>query len=234
MREKEKEIPTFNFDYEITYSKRKNLSIYIKSGKADVRAPKNSSILWINEFLVEKSSWIEQKIAEQRGKDAQKLKISDGLVVPFFGEPRKIRVIVSSTQKVEIDSDHLYLYIRDNTPEKLEKLFNRWLMDQAREYMTTQTIKIARQLGMEDKLKEVVFRKTKTKWGHCCHDGTIQYNWLTMMAPKAVIDYLIAHESSHLVHMNHSKSFWQTVATVCPDYKNLKGWLKDNGHRLWS
>jgi predicted metal-dependent hydrolase len=134
----------------------------------------------------------------------------------------------------DITDDRLLIYSRSNEPEALEKHFSKWLKHQASEYMTTQTIKTARALGVEERLKEVIFRKTKTKWGHCGSDGTIQYNWLTMMAPKEVIDYLIAHESSHLVHMNHSKRFWQTVESICPDYKNLKDWLKTYGHRFWT
>ena len=64
--------------------------------------------------------------------------------------------------------------------------------------MTSESWKVAKQLGVEHKLKKVVFRKTKSKWGHCCQNGTIQYNWLAMMAPKDVINYLIVHECSHL------------------------------------
>jgi predicted metal-dependent hydrolase len=227
-------IPTFPFNYSITRSKRKTLAIYIKSGKIDIRAPLNSPDKWINEFIETKTPWIQKQLSDQQQKLAQKLVIADNCTVSFFGHPRTIQVIISTQQKIEMNWDHLFIYTRKNTPEQLEKLFNRWLMDQAKEYMATQTIKTARILGVESKLKEVVFRKTKTKWGHCCHDGTIQYNWLTMMAPKPVVDYLIAHETSHLLHMNHSKRFWATVEKLCPDYLNLTDWLKHNGHRLWT
>lgn len=230
----ETNIPTLPFNYEISRSKRKTLAIYVKSGKVDIRAPLNSPEVWVNEFIQAKSAWIEKQLSDQQEKLKQKLIIADNHPISFFGHPRTIQVVLSSQQKVEMNWDHLFIYTRKNTPKNLEKLFNRWLMNQAKEYMITQTIKTARRLSVEDKLKEVVFRKTKTKWGHCCHDGTIQYNWLTMMAPKSVVDYLIAHETSHLLHMNHSKRFWATVEKLCPDYKNLTDWLKHNGHRLWT
>lgn len=226
--------PTFPFSYEIIRSKRKSLAIYVVSGKVEIRSPAKAPNKWVIEFVNEKIPWILKQLANQEEKLKQRLIIADNQAVSFFGQSRTIQIILCPQQKVEINPEHLFIYTRRNTAKHIEKLFNRWLMDQAREYMTTQTIKTARLLGAENKLQDVVFRKTKTKWGHCCHNGNIQYNWLTMMAPKPVVDYLIAHESSHLVHMNHSARFWNTVAIVCPDYKEHKDWLKHNGHRLWT
>ncbi|MDG2090756.1 MAG: SprT family zinc-dependent metalloprotease [Gammaproteobacteria bacterium] len=226
--------PTFSFNFEIKRSKRKTLSIIIKSGKVEVKSPIFVSEVDIYAFLTQKQAWIEKHLTEQEVKLTQKLVITDGYEVMFFGKPRRIEIIYASRPKVEVTDDRLLIYSRSNESRTLEKHFSSWLKHQASEYMTTQTIKTTRALGVEERLKEVVFRKTKTKWGHCCSDGTIQYNWLTMMAPKPVINYLIAHESSHLIHMNHSRKFWQTVATVCPDYKDLKDWLKTYGHRFWT
>ena len=188
----------------------------------------------IYDFIKQKKSWIEKQLVEQQVKLSQKLVIADGRFIPFFGKTRRVEVIISPKAKVEITDDRLLIYTRQNKPDILGKLFHLWLRKQASEYMTTQTIKTVRELGISEGLKEVLFRKTRTTWGHCSHDGIIQYNWLTMMAPKPVIDYLIAHESSHLIHMNHSKAFWKTVAKVCPDYKDLKDWLKHHGHRFWT
>ena len=103
----------------------------------------------------------------------------------------------------------------------------------AQRYMPARVEYYARKLGLAHKLKAVTFRRTRTKWGHCCQDGTIQFNWLVMMAPPAVLEYLIAHETSHLRHLNHSKKFWETVGSLCPDYKQHRDWLSDHGHRLW-
>ena len=52
------------------------------------------------------------------------------------------------------------------------------------------------------------------------------------MAPEDVIDYVIIHELVHLRTRNHSKSYWDTVRGIMPDYKNRLNWLHDNGHRL--
>ena len=226
--------PTFPFSYEILRSRRKTLVIYVKSGKVEVRSPLKASTSWILSFMREKTPWILEQLADQRLKLRERLIIAHNRQVPFLGKPRLIQVIYSPRQRVVLHGSRLYLFVRDRNPVKLERLFNAWLMEQAREYMVTQTIKYARLLGVERKLREVVFRKTRSKWGHCCQDGTIQYNWLAMMAPRDVVNYLIAHETSHLRYLNHSQKFWDTVHLLCRNYKELKSWLAENGHRFWT
>lgn len=223
-----------SFEYDVIRSRRKTLSIVVKEGQVQVRAPLRAPMYWIREFVEEKSRWIQRQVLEQRQKLNERLVINQGRKITFLGKSRSIQVIRSKQSRVEIDQFYLYLYAPDRNPLKLEKLFYQWLQRQAKEYMSTRTIKTARQLGLEKRLGNIMFRKTKTKWGHCCHDGTIQYNWLAMMAPKEVVDYLIAHETSHLKYMDHSERFWRTVESVCPDYLELRDWLRDNGHRFWT
>ena len=223
--------PTFT--YILTRSSRKSLVIHIKDGEVEIRAPLRTPLKLIREFIAEKNHWIISQLEEQRRKLTERLVITHGSTVCFFGIPRTFKVIQAARSKVDIDQDFLYIYTTDSSPDYLSRLFQKWLQKQAREYMASRTVTITRQLGVSDKLKTVVFRKTKTKWGHCCNDGTIQYNWLAMMAPQEVVDYLVAHESSHLCHMNHSARFWKTVESVCPEYRELKNWLGENGHKIW-
>ena len=79
---------------------------------------------------------------------------------------------------------------------------------------------------------KITIRNQKTRWGSCSQTGTLSFNYRLMMAPPAVIDYVIIHELCHITHMNHSKSFWNKVASVMPDYAIHKQWLKEHGHEL--
>lgn len=82
-------------------------------------------------------------------------------------------------------------------------------------------------------LKEVKVRDYKTRWGSCAHDGTITMSWRLIMAPQAVIEYVCAHETSHLLHFNHSKAFWTAVRSLTPHYKQAHLWLKNQGYSLY-
>lgn len=79
---------------------------------------------------------------------------------------------------------------------------------------------------------KITIRNQKTRWGSCSQTGTLSFNYRLMMAPPAVADYVIVHELCHLTHMNHSKDFWNKVASIMPDYAIRKRWLKEHGMEL--
>lgn len=78
----------------------------------------------------------------------------------------------------------------------------------------------------------ITVRNQKTRWGSCSSNGTLSFNYRLLFAPPKVLDYVVVHELCHLTHMNHSKDFWNMVASVMPEYKEYKNWLKDHGREL--
>ena len=47
-----------------------------------------------------------------------------------------------------------------------------------------------------------------------------------------VIDYILVHEFSHLVHMNHSKYFYNFVSEILPDFRERERWLRENSYKF--
>jgi hypothetical protein len=70
------------------------------------------------------------------------------------------------------------------------------------------------------------------RYGSCSSKNRLSFTWRLVMAPLAVIDYIIIHELIHIKVKNHSKAFWDSVGTVMPDFRTHKRWLKENGHSL--
>lgn len=79
---------------------------------------------------------------------------------------------------------------------------------------------------------KVEIRELPTRWASCTPAGNIYFNWKCVMAPIAVLDYLIIHELVHLEFPNHSRAFWDKVSALCPDYQEREAWLKRNGVRM--
>lgn len=222
-----------SFDYQLVRSRRKTLSINVRGDRVIVRAPLKAPQYWIQSFVQEKADWIQRQLLLEQQRHAERPVIAPGNDFPFLGRPRRILTQPGSPRRVDLQHDHICLQTDNPSNDVLQSLLLRWLQDRARAYMVDETIGVARRLAVEHRLKTVTFRKTRSKWGHCRQDGTIQYNWLIMMAPPEIVDYLIAHETSHLCHMDHSERFWSTVAGLCPDYRQHRQWLRDHAHLLW-
>ena len=78
----------------------------------------------------------------------------------------------------------------------------------------------------------ITIRNQKTRWGSCSAKGNLNFNCLLMLVPKEVREYVIIHELAHRIEMNHSKAFWEVVASYDSDYKEHRRWLKDEGAKI--
>ena len=78
----------------------------------------------------------------------------------------------------------------------------------------------------------IKIRQYRARWGSCNSRGELSFNYLLIMLPMHVIDYVVVHELCHLRYLNHSKCFWQLVTNYFPDYLNAKKWIKANQSAL--
>ena len=85
---------------------------------------------------------------------------------------------------------------------------------------------------MQVQYRRLSVRDQRTRWGSCSVNGGLNFSWRLVMAPLPVLDYVVIHELMHLREMNHSQRFWDGVATFCPEYRQHRAWLKENGGRL--
>lgn len=76
------------------------------------------------------------------------------------------------------------------------------------------------------KYGRISITSAKTRFGSCNYDGNICFSYRLMFYPLPVQEYVVVHELSHLVHMNHSKEFYKLVESVLPDYKKREKYLK--------
>lgn len=234
----EKAKPELGFEFQIHRSaKRRSISIEVRQAQVAIRAPLRVAESILMDFLHQKADWVRRKLAEQ----AQIVEAIPPLIeykmgagLPLMNEQLTL-VLGHGTQSAITREDnnlHLLLSRRSRKPEQqqIRDLLGRWYQQQALKILTDKTRRLTLSLGL--KYQEVTIKATRSKWGHCTNRGAIQYNWHILLAPEAVVDYLVAHEVSHLRHHNHSAAFWALVASVCPDYQALRLWLKQQGGSL--
>lgn len=112
---------------------------------------------------------------------------------------------------------------------RLEVLEKRY-RDAARKYFTERVAYYHTLTG--GRYTSITIRDQKTRWGSCSSRGTLSFNYRLIFAPPRVLDYVVVHELCHLTHMDHSKSFWDMVERIMPDYRVYKQWLRDHGQEL--
>ena len=115
--------------------------------------------------------------------------------------------------------------------EHLPRRVRDYLKAEAKQELSVRSHDKAAAIGQ--RVTRVTLRDTKSRWGSCSHQGALSYSWRLILAPESVLDYVAAHEVAHLVHMDHSPSFWRLVADLHPDPDSARAWLKRDGSALW-
>jgi len=247
-------------DYQVLRSARKTLSLQVKQGLVLVRAPHHVDEKFIRLFIKKKNAWLKAKIIEQNqtvnlccdfthgsklflfgqlvtlnilfaslSKNSaksmrEKSNIAKTVVVSATVNEQKILTVTLPTriQNKQLEQSQLALLVK----KQLEYFFKQ----QAQDIILPRVAYFSKLTQLEP--TSIKIRQYRARWGSCNNRGELSFNYLLMMLPLEVIDYVVVHELCHLRYLNHSKYFWQLVAQFFPNYITAKQWIKNHQSAL--
>ena len=181
----------------------------------------------VDRFLNNHQDWLEQrlKVIPRRPR------VRPGIKLPLRGVPHLIIHEPSARGTVRVVRDEAgpLLVVHGERPH-LPRRVADFLKREAKRRIEVLVEKHTTSIGK--RAKAIRYRDTTSRWGSCTADGTLSFSWRIMMAPPAVINYLVAHEVAHLKQMNHGPKFWKLCQELCPDTEECRAWLKRNGGAL--
>ena len=211
----------------IIRSKRKTLSLTInENAELIIRAPKRLSIEKIQDFINEKENWINRKkrLIENQIKDVT----SNHNKLLYLGNLFPINVEQNASKELFFTGEE---FIANSIePDSLSLSIKKWYKNKFKEIALSRVAYFANKHNLM--VNQVRIKNQKTMWGSCSSKNNINLNYLLLMAPMGVIDYVIVHELVHTIHRNHSTDFWDSVESIMPEFQEHKRWLKKNGYKL--
>jgi predicted metal-dependent hydrolase len=221
----------------IRSNKRKTVGLQVKYGNIIIRAPQYVSEQEISHIVDAKSAWLQKKVAEQKSKPKPVNNyFQENSQLLIKGELKNLQINYGLFNEILIEESSIHLTLSnrkksvDNVEKAVKKQLEVWFKKQLTHYIDQQLSYYAEQIGVLPKSFKVRFYKAR--WGSCNSKGELSFSSLLAMTPHWVIDYVIVHELCHLVHMNHSREFWQLVTLNFPNYLSAKHWLKEHQNQL--
>ena len=214
---------------QIIRSNRKTLSLSInENSDLVVRAPHCISDDEIQKFISEKSVWIDKKhrLIKARLKDDLNHNLRSQCL--YLGSFYPIKIDNNSFNQISFNGQMFTM--NNESREAISLLLKSWYKKRFIEVALPRLSYFSDKYNL--KVNQVRVKEQKTLWGSCSSKNNINLNYLLIMAPIQVIDYVIVHELVHTIHKNHSAKFWQKVETIMPNYKDARYWLKENGYKL--
>ena len=156
----------------------------------------------------------------------------DGLVVraPLHLPEHEIHKLVQ--KKMPWIEKHLIKMseMQSQLPPPLSPEEQQLLRKQALEHIPRRVNYFAPLVGTD--YGRISIRGQRTRWGSCSSKGNLNFNFLLMLCPPQVLDYVVVHELCHRLVMDHSPRFWKEVERVLPDHPACCQWLRKNGGSL--
>ncbi len=224
-------------DYYLAPSKRRRSIIMRvdRDFRVQVRAPKFTTVHYIENFIKERVDWIIKK--QNRFKKLGGLhpakEFEIGEIFSLFGQNLKLNIEKRKKQKAvcALDGATLNLFIGDKVDLKFKTMASRAIRDFYSGQIKTKAIEIINKYskGLGVNVSNISIGNQKSIWGSCSRKGSIRLNWRLAMMPFDMMEYIVIHELCHLKVHGHCSKFWKVVEDIVPDYKERRKWLRHNG-----
>ena len=211
-------------------SRRKTVALIVeRDGSLTVRAPLRLAERRIQDFVESHREWIAKNQARVRAALPMSPKRYEaGETFLFLGRSYPLAIV--PRQRSALTFDGASFRLAKSALPKAEEAFVRWYKEQATLLLFKRVLFFATSHGFF--YQKIRISSARTRWGSCSSRSTLSFTYRLIMAPPEVVDYVVLHELVHTQIRNHSKTFWNKVRELMPDYKRRLDWLKKNGKFL--
>ncbi|QDF76219.1 MULTISPECIES: M48 family metallopeptidase [Shewanella] len=215
-------------------SRTKTASIKVDDGLVSVVVPKTLEIERIEQLVADKYLWVIQKIAlHEESKPASDRAFVSGEAYAYLGRNYRLKVVTGAYSPVKLIQGRLVATLPDGAKRSnlVRDAVIRWYKLNALRKIKEKVRRYSKVMSLEP--KSINIKTFKSRWGSCSPKGELDFNWIIVMAPNRVVDYVVIHELCHLKQLDHSPKFWKEVERVMPDYAEHKEWLRLNSLKLF-
>lgn len=204
----------------VTRKRVRNLNLRVHAdGSVTLSIPWRTSTATAQDFLERKTGWIRERV-ERRATQAEQPPVPftgpDAGTLPLWGE------LVDAARVLELEAG---CNLADLAPDELQSRIDALYRREVTRALPTAAAHIEAAANVHATRWSV--RRMKTRWGSCTpKTGAIRINSALAAYPSICLDYVVAHELTHLLEPSHNARFHTLLDRFCPDNREIAAILK--------
>ena len=203
-----------------------------RDGALRIYAPDKMASEELTRWVKGKMAWVYGRIAlkAESRQNAKLLEFASGESVNYLGRGYRLKVVQTQTEALKFDGARFLL--RRNCRARGLELFRQWYRRTGTEWLQNRVRVLAPRVGSAP--ADIRVRDLGFRWASCNGNGTVQFHWKLLQFPARLVDYIIIHELTHLVHPRHDKDFCACIERALPDWRERKEQLAEDATRYLS
>ena len=217
--------------------KNLHLSVHPPAGKVRISAPLRMDLDTIRVFAITKLAWIksqQKKLREQPRETPREYLDRESHYV--WGKRYLLKLVEKeATPTVELKHNKMILRLRPAAShEKRQEVLDAWYREQLKEVVPPLIAKWEKVVGVN--AGRFFVQKMKTKWGSCSPGPkNIRINTDLAKKPLQCLEYIVAHELTHLLERHHNDHFIALMDDHMPQWRQYREMLNSLplAHQEW-
>jgi predicted metal-dependent hydrolase len=209
--------------------KHVHLSVYPPDGRVTLVAPTATRLDVARAYAISKLGWIREQQRKLRNQARETPRQFVERESHYLWGRRYLLTIAHADAKPSVRLDHkrITLTVRPgSSSEKRAEVMHAWHKSLLHEVVPLLIAKWEAKLGVQ--VKRYFLQRMKTRWGGCNHRaGHIRLNTELVKKPKDLLEYIIVHETAHLLEPTHSERFTALLDRHYPTWREARAELNE-------
>ena len=169
-------------------------------------------------------------LAEQAARIPRRIRPHNGGTILYRGRDLTVRHEDKAPRRPRLCDNELVL---GGDQAALETRIKSWLESEAIAVMEGDLREYCAKAGLAP--VPLALSRAQRRWGSCSDKKRIRINWRLIQAPDFVRRSVVAHETAHLVHFDHSPAFHTLLGVIYEgEISKADLWLRQNGRSLYA
>ncbi len=211
------------WEYIITYKQQKHMYLKVRNDQIIISAPFFMQEKLIEDFILKSLP----KILKKKTILKTNIVINNNDSYLYFLSKKYQLITKYHSKKTIIYFEFNNLVVCTNIQDDKQILIKiqKFLKEESKNIFMSRLQYWSEIMNIEFSVLKI--RSMLNKWGVCQpNTKIITLNYKLIHFDYAVIDYVIIHELTHIIHAHHKKTFWNFVAQYCPDFQDCQKILK--------